>query len=143
MTLVSAVTDPIDIIRDVLGVAFGAGATFATLNASIKATKIRAETAVAETARALEKCAALLNEVTKLRGEFERHVAILATREEERRSQVTQSWLGDRLAEQNDYLSAIAKKAGASVQRRDIPRQDSDNPSPMPPMRGRLGSRRE
>ena len=117
------------------------------INTSLKATKLRAETAVEEGARAIALVATLRTELAELRGAFQTHVAIVSTRESERRSQVSQSWLEDRLEAQDAFLTAIAKKTGstpamiaARVSQRDIPRQDSE--PPLPEMRPRLPSRR-
>ena len=140
-------TDPLEIIAGGIGVIFGAGAAWGALNASLKATKLRAETAVEEGARAIALVATLRTELAELRGAFQTHVAIVSTRESERRSQVSQSWLEDRLEAQDAFLTAIAKKTGstpamiaARVSQRDIPRQDSE--PPLPEMRPRLPSRR-
>lgn len=138
-------SDPIEVAAGVVGVIFGAGAAWGALNSSLKATKMRAETAIEETARALKAVADLRTELVHLQGRFDTHVAIVTTREDERRSQVSQSWLEDKLAAQDSFLMAIAKKTGSTpampAVRRDVPRQDSD--APLPPYRGKLASRRD
>lgn len=140
-------TDVFSILEAGAAAVFGAGVAYATMQAKIRAANINAQAAIQQADTSLKKNYELEIRIVKVAGDLERHVAIVETREQERRSQVSQAWLDERMQAQDAFLEAIARKTGSmptmtAVRRPEIPRQDSDPPQ-VPPVRARLPSRRD
>ena len=132
--------DPLEILITAAGAiasaAFGVGVTYATMIGRIKAVETRASTAIEQTQTGLQKIASLDKWSATQDGELKLHLERIGT---------TRKDVDDLLATvfRSRFESTREMQAAKSSSRQDIPRQDSDQPPPIPPMRGRMGSRRE
>jgi hypothetical protein len=132
------VTDPLEILITAAGAvasaAFGVGVTYATMRGRIKTAETRASTAIEQTQDALQRIASVEKWSTKQDGKLDLHLERITNLR----------------ADTDDLLRTVFRSRfdsnremrAPSVPRPDIPRQDSDPVPPLPPQRGRLGSRR-
>ena len=137
---VPPVVDPLEIFitaaASIATSAFAVGVTYATMNGRIKTAETRASTAIEQLQTCLQRIAALDKWSATQDGELRLHLERIGT---------TRKDVDDLLATvfRSRFESTREMQAAKSSSRQDIPRQDSDPAPPLPPMRGRMGSRRE
>jgi hypothetical protein len=132
------VSDPLlDIGVGLLSFVFGAGMAYQSVKSSVKAARIESATALAQAQTAIANGAVEKERSTKQYGRIDLQDERIANLRNDVDGLLATVF-------RSRFESDRAMQAVQSAKsRQDIPRQDSDAPPPLPPMRGRQGSRRE